>query len=170
MAKLKIIGDGLRDKATLPPIVRSLLGCEFEAHGSPWQAGMGHLHKSQTMRRGKSLKGYGRKLYLELRSARANGLDGLVAVVDQDRDRSGSKLKSMADAREIDREERASLATALGEAIPHNEAWLLDDLVAVRIGLALESDADVPVVTRCRYPKSDLTTALDQSAMRGAAA
>ena len=39
---------------------------------------------------------------------------------------------------------------------PHVEAWLIDDAVAVREGLSLEPDAEVPNVRRCRYPKDTL--------------
>ncbi len=153
MVRLRIVGDGERDAATLPPLLRTLLPHKFQDESTPWPV---RLHAGQRKVRGYALKGYGRKLYYVLRSARSAGVDGVAACVDADKDRNRERLKQMIEAREADRSELPSLPTALGEARPHNEAWLLDDPAAVRKGLCLPKDTEVPAVSRVAYPKAEL--------------
>jgi hypothetical protein len=152
MRKLRIVGDGQRDAVTIPAILRGLLKAEFAAHASPWP----RLHRGEKKAPGVHLKGYGLKLWYLLREARTDGHDGVVAAVDADKDRAREKLTQLKRARDADRAQRAPLPTALGEACPHNEAWLLDDPVAVREALGLATDALIPNVRDCPYPKTAL--------------
>lgn len=155
MLRLQIIGDGHRDVATVPQLVRGVLGSGFQHSARTWQS-YGRLHRRQKKVPGHVLRGYGVKLFYVLQAARAAGDDGVVATVDADRDRRHERLAQLETAREADRARHTALPTALGEARPHSEAWLLDDPVAVREGLGLARNADVPVVVRCDYPKDSL--------------
>lgn len=149
MRRLRIVGDGERDAATVPPLVRGILKADFTAEPSPWP----RLHRGEKKAPGYHLKGYGLKLYYLLRSARSSGADGVVATVDADKATRRQRLNEMRKAREADRAVRPPLPAALGEARPHSEAWLLDDPAAVREGLGLSRDAQVPNVRDCSYPK-----------------
>lgn len=152
MPRLRIVGDGERDAAVLPAIVRGILKAEFTHIAKPWP----RLHRGQKKVPGYSLKGYGLKLLYVIRSARLSGDDGVVACTDADTERRRERLGQMIAAREADRSQNPPLPTALGEAKPHNEAWLLDDPVAVREGLWLASDHAIPNVNASDYPKEDL--------------
>jgi hypothetical protein len=46
--------------------------------------------------------------------------------------------------------------TALGEAILHGEAWLLDDPHAIRQVLELEVHVPIPTIRKARQPKETL--------------
>ena len=159
MRHLLIIGDGQRDTVTVPRLVKGVLKVEFEYKASPWP----RLHRGEKKARGYRLKGYGLKLYYALRSARVGAADGVVATIDADKERGHQRLAAMKMAREADRAEHSPLPTALGEAIPHNEAWLLDDQIAVREVLQLPRAAVIPNVRRCEYPKDSLETLLQES-------
>lgn len=82
----------------------------------------------------------------------------MVATVDQDRaparERLGELVKGRAEARE--RPDLVAFPAAVGEARPHGEAWLLDDPVAVRDGLYLPGQVQVPAVSKVKDPKSAL--------------
>jgi hypothetical protein len=152
MIRLRIVGDGERDAATLPSLVRGILRADFTAHAASWP----RLHRGQKKIKGYDLKGHALKLVYLLTEARQARFDGVVATVDADEPRRTEKLRQLKLAREADRSRAAPLPAALGEAIPHNEAWLLDDPVAVREGLQLAPDALVPNVRECPYPKTAL--------------
>jgi hypothetical protein len=111
-------------------------------------------------------RGYARKLRYALRQARDIEAEGLVATVDADAEKKrGTRLRKMKEVRKKDRE-RANLPvlpTALGEAVPHGEAWLLDDPVAVRRVLNLSEDERVPTIKRAKNPKKALHDLLAQS-------
>jgi len=152
MRKLRIVGDGQRDAATIPALLRGLLKAEFASRTTPWP----RLHRGEKKAHSFHLKGYGLKLWYVLREARTDGHDGVVATVDADKDRAREKLTQLKQAREADRVRWAPLPTALGEARPHNEAWLLDDPVGVREGLALAKDHLIPNVREVSSPKDEL--------------
>ncbi len=147
--KLLFAADGPRDEAALPPLVGNLLGTTVEPVFTAWKG-------VRLQRGGGSLGGYGRKLLFLLRDARDRGVAGVVATVDVDRDPGSSKLKDLEEARNRDRAAGKATPAALGEAIPHMEAWLLDDDVAVRKALNLASDAAVAVPTKVKSPKEEL--------------
>jgi len=69
----------------------------------------------------------------------------------------------MQEARAEDREIHPSLPTALGEAVPHGEAWLLDDPVAVRRTLRLSAEVKIPTVRETKNPKGVLQGLLAKS-------
>jgi hypothetical protein len=152
MIRLRIVGDGERDAATLPPLVKNILGTNFTAHASSWP----RLHRGEKKIKGYDLKGHGLKLVYLLTEARQARFDGVVATIDADEPTRSEKLKQLKLAREADRSRAAPLPVALGEAIPHNEAWLLDDPVAVREGLHLPVGAPIPNVRECADPKPTL--------------
>jgi hypothetical protein len=152
MRKLRFVGDGERDAVTVPKLVLGILRADFEHMASPWP----RLHRGEKKIRGYDLKGHGLKLAYVLTEARQSGFHGVVATVDTDRSERGERLRQLKTAREADRSKFAPLPTALGEATPHNEAWLLDDPVAVRQGLNLPANAGIPDVRGCSYPKSAL--------------
>ena len=159
MISLFFVGDGARDEATVPHLVRTILQTDFSTLFQPWA----RLHAAERRGRpGRRLRGYGRKLLYAIRAARVAQADGLVATVDRDKAPAG-RLRRLREARAADRQQAPSLPTALGEAKPHAEAWLLDDPVAVREALELPANADVPSVRDSTYPKHTLHELWEQS-------
>jgi hypothetical protein len=144
MIRLLFVGDGERDAATNPHLVKRLISSPIEPFAAPWP----RLHQAG--------RGFDRKLLFALRGAREQGLDGVVATVDQDRSRGKERLRSLEAARTKDREAAAPMPTALGCADPHAEAWLLDDAVAVREALRLERDTPIPTVRKVQSPKNEI--------------
>jgi hypothetical protein len=140
---LLFVGDGLLDAAVVPNIVATVTGSEVRADARHWA----RLHGSG--------KGYRKKLRFAVRQAQANKWQGLVATIDADRD-GLNRLRQLRDERVVLREAEQPYPVAIGCADPHLEAWLIDDPVAVRIGLALERDAPVPNVRDCASPKGAL--------------
>ena len=133
MIRILFVGDGPADEVTTPPLVRTILEREdVRAEARAWA----RLHAAG--------RGYDRKLLFALRAARAGGLSGVVATIDQDRSAGRERLRSLEAARVRDRQTDPPLPAALGCADPHAEAWLLDDPVAVRSVLRLPGDARVP--------------------------
>ncbi|HEV7224363.1 MAG TPA: hypothetical protein VGN42_16760 [Pirellulales bacterium] len=137
MIHLFFVGDGPRDGATLPPLVERILGAEVSVTFREWRP----LHL-----RGKG--GYGGKLQFIIRAARDAGASGLVAVVDRDKDPRRRRLRDLAAGRAGDRASAPPFPTALGEAVPHVEAWLLDDLAAVRQSLRLAVAIEIQSMPR----------------------
>lgn len=154
MSQFLFIGDGDRDLIALPELVKRLTKQDFAEESRAWRELRGHG------------RGFGKKLKLAARIAIDRGLDGLVAVVDQDRAPARDRLRELAAARAEDRA-RISLPTALGEARPHGEAWLLDDSVAVRRALELPAHEPIPSVTKTRNPKKELESLLAKSPKSG---
>ena len=92
---------------------------------------------------------------------------GLLAVVDQDKARGGSRLKSLREARDADRTVHPPFPTVLGEAIPHGEAWLLDDPHAIRQVLEFDGGVTILNVRRSRSPKETLNELFRKSRRHG---
>jgi hypothetical protein len=150
MNHLLFVGDGPRDEAMLPPMVSNILDVELPPHAEflPWNM---RFHD----RPGKP-KGYGRKLEYAVRRAISHRKNGLVAVADRDKAAGRERLKELQRAREQERAKGTELPIALGEAVPHPDAWLLDDPVAVRQGLSLPADCAIPTVRKVASPKDTL--------------
>lgn len=160
MIRLHVVGDGARDEVSLPPVLERVLGAPVTASFCPW--------RDVRMNRGGRLplirgSGYPRKLQFSVRRARDAGEVGLVAVIDQDKDHDDVNIYKLRDAREKER----PFPIAIGQAIPHGEAWLLDDPVAVRDALGLATDTDVPNVNRTRNPKVVLESLIAHSPRSG---
>lgn len=153
MIRLLVVGDGERDGATIPRFVENVLKTSVDHAFHRWA----RLHT-----RG-SGKGYARKVKYAVRQARTERRDGLVAVVDRDRSTRGERFGEMRRAREEDRTSLPPYPTALGEAIPHGEAWLLDDRDAVRAVLQLENDVVIPTTKKTKNPKRKLEALVEQS-------
>jgi len=151
--RLLLIGDGERDAVTVPCLVERILGADVEGETDEWA----RLHEG---------KGYGQKLRFAIRSAKAQGLHGLVVTLDRDKAPKSERLRKLKEARDADRHRDIFVPTAVGEARPHGEAWLLDDQRAVREALGLPSDTDVPTGRRARNPKTELLKLLRQSPRR----
>jgi len=145
MIRLLFVGDGERDAAMNPPLVKALTGSDVEPTARAWA------------RLNLGGRGYERKLRFAIRQARDEGLHGVVATVDQDRSPGHDRLQALKDGRSQDRETSPPLPTALGCATPHAEAWLLDDHVAVRSVLELDAETPVPTVRKAKSPKDTLT-------------
>ena len=145
MIKLFFVGDGPRDEAVVPHLVAKILALDALQSGfSPWAS----LHKKS--------KGYARKLRFAIRQARDQNALGLVATVDSDESGRSGRLNQLRDGRDEDRQSAPPFPTALGEAIPHLEAWLIDDPVAVCAALHLAADATVLTVRQTKDPKSTI--------------
>jgi len=144
MIRLLFVGDGERDAVTNPPLVASIIGTAVAPTTIPWP----RLNQAGT--------GYSRKLLFAILKARDDGLQGVVATVDQDRSHGRQRLRELEAARTRDREANPPLPTALGAAEPHAEAWLLDDPVAIRTVLGLNTDARIQTVREVRSPKDEI--------------
>jgi hypothetical protein len=153
MIRLLFVGDGERDAATNPHLVKRIVGVDVEAQAVPWA------------RLNEAGHGYDRKLLFAIRQARAEGLQGIVATIDQDKSPGRDRFHDLVAGRTRDREKAAPLPTALGCADPHAEAWLLDDPVAVRTVLQLANDAHIPNVRHVDSPKNEIA-ALHSSSPR----
>ena len=153
MIHLLFVGDGERDAVTVPRLVERILDTSVSEDARAWA----RLHGAG--------KGYAHKLRYALRQARDIEAEGLVATVDADAEKRGVRLRKMKQARKRDRDRANApvLPTALGEAVPHGEAWLLDDPVAVRRVLSLPEDERIPTTKRAKNPKKALHDLLAQS-------
>ena len=157
MIKLLFVADGPLDGVTVPRLVEGILHLRVREEMVGWA----RLHQTRAGR------GYGRKLRFAIRQARDGRLDGVVATVDADRDRRGSRLQELCCAREEDRASSPHLPVALGQAKPHLDAWLLDDAVAVRGALGVAKDLRIPTVRQEKSPKETLKNLLSQSPRSG---
>ena len=153
MIRILFVGDGERDAVTVPRIVERTIGFPVEEDSHHWA----RLHHAG--------RGYGRKLRFAVRQARDLARQGLVATVDGDKG-GVRRLRELRETRERDRAEFPAFPTALGCAMPHGEAWLLDDPVAVRQVLAVPAHFNVPPVTKTPNPKKALEDLLSQSPRR----
>lgn len=151
--RLLFVADGPRDHATIPEIVRRILNSGVEVAFREW--------KQIPLTRG---GGYKRRLQFVLLQARDQELDGVVATVDSDRDKPKHRLSTLRAAREQDRQSlRVSpIPVALGEAVPHLEAWLLDDPKAIRTVLKFSGNRHVANVLQSD-PKASLNELICES-------
>jgi hypothetical protein len=149
--QLLLVGDGPRDGAAVPHLVEGVLSRPFEHEFTAWR----EIRLSG--------KGYGRKLLYLIRRARDHSADGVVATVDADKDPPRMKLRTLQAARDADRQSNPPFPIALGEAIPHLEAWLLDDAEAVREVLQLPNTESIPNVARTKDPKNSLNALIGSS-------
>jgi hypothetical protein len=152
MISIYLIGDGPRDQSTVPPLLETITGDSVQVRFTTW--------KELPLQHG---SGYLRRLMLALAQARDFGDDAVVAVIDQDMQPQSQGLRAMREARSKDRQFFAPLPTAVGEAIPHGEAWLLDDPHGVRFALQLASSEPIPSLSRCEYPKTEIDRLIDLS-------
>jgi hypothetical protein len=152
---IHFVGDGERDAATIPHLVQNILGVEVEPKSYKWR----DLHL-------RSGKGYAKRLRFAVLRAIDDGAAGLVAVVDRDNAPARSRLRELQQDREDHRANGPAFPTALGEAGPHGEAWLLDDPYAIREALELDEDVLIPNVRKSDSPKSSLDALIDGSRRR----
>jgi hypothetical protein len=146
MIRLLIVADGPRDEATLPPLVETIVGKSIGAQFVPWRGLRVHSP-------GKGNR-TGRKLKFAVRRAQSDNLEGVVAVVDRDRDED--RLRDLTDARADDRAGGVNLPTAVGCAVPHSEKWYVSDRTAMKVCFPGGTDADFEAIQRSRKPKDDL--------------
>ncbi|HEV8069476.1 MAG TPA: hypothetical protein VGP76_17175 [Planctomycetaceae bacterium] len=104
-----------------------------------------------------------------MRRVAERNLVGLVAAVDCDSAVPKSRLQELKQGRQNDRAKNHSFPTAIGEAQPHLEAWLLDDPMAVRLCLGLANDFQVATVTNVSSPKQELDRLIDEHGPRDGA-
>ena len=153
MPRIRVIGDGPHEQRVLPILLRRILAREVECETrDAWQ----HIHQKSITIGTHRLAGYAYRLYAAIRLAESKGLHGVAAVVDADKDGPHARFKQLTLARDAIRHESVLMPVAVGEAIPHGEAWLLDDPAAVREALGLPSGHDIPNVAKCPSPKDAL--------------
>ncbi|MCK6483929.1 MAG: hypothetical protein L6R00_07330 [Phycisphaerae bacterium] len=138
------MGDGKSDEAVVPRLVERILGTGVAEDARGWA----RLHGSG--------RGYHKKLRFAILAAKDSGAAGVVATIDRDRDRRGARLKALREGRAQHRGSAPPFPTAIGEAVPHLESWLLDDPIAVRRALRLPDDHKIPSPTRVDSPKETL--------------
>jgi len=167
MIALLFVGDGERDAATVPALVETLLQTPFRAETRMWARLHGAPTTAKQRQRKPAQKGYERKLRFAVRQANDAGAAGVVATVDSDTDKPGTKLRRLRKGREAARKDPCAIPIALGEARPHGEAWLLDDAQAVRSALGLGGDDVVPSTREVTSPKTKLHALLAASPRAG---
>lgn len=151
MLSIFILGDGPLDNAMLPPIIKRVLDVETNPEFKAW--------KDIRLNRKSSKGGYAAKLKYAIRRVKArDSLQAVIAVVDQDKDNKGTRIVNLKEARDADRHH--NIPTSVGRAIPHGEAWLIDDHEAVKQGLGLPADAKIPSVNKTNNPKNALNEIL----------
>jgi hypothetical protein len=155
MIRIHFVGDGPRDAATIPELVKTILGAEIQLTGhkvTNWF----HLRD----------KGYEKKVLFALLQAQDLNASALVAVVDRDKDPKGGRLQKLRQGRDQHGNKHRPIPAALGEANPHGEAWLLDDEAAVREALKLDPETPVLPVNKARSPKGELESLIAVSRRR----
>ena len=145
--RILVVGDGPRDQHALPNLVRAILKSDVEARYDDW-------HRVTYLRGKGSI--YARKVKYLARRARVDGFSALAIVTDTDKSLARDKLRQLRAGRDEDRQTNPPFPTALGEANPHFDVWLLDDAVAVRNGLRLPSETPIPNSAKSSDPKNDL--------------
>lgn len=154
--RLLIVGEGPRDEACVPRLVELILETTVDSSFEPWV----RLHRKGAR------QGLGRKLLYSMRQLKDRGLQALIATANSDRPGSSGKLKELAEARAAEKAAGKAVPTALGAAIPHVEAWLIDDRAAVRQALHLPtdlSDLEIPSPTTVLHPQDELDGLIAQS-------
>lgn len=155
-----VIGDGPRDSVALPNIVLRLLGEPTQFQFEDWH------NYSHLQGRGRGTI-YSKKVKYFTRLAKDLNCFALVVVSDTDKAKKfGEKLRELRQGREEDRRNCPAFPTALGEANPHFDVWLLDDAHAVTLALSCEPDA-VPNVRDCPSPKDTLNELIAKSNISG---
>lgn len=152
MIQLYFVGDGPRDGATLPRLVERILGADIDGPFKEWR----HVRLH-----GKS--GYAGKMKFAIRAARDAGASGLVAAVDADKDPQRRRLRDLVAGRDADRASAPPFPAAIEEAVPHADAWLLDDPTAIRQALQLTSEVEIQTVRQSKNPKATLQSLIEQS-------
>jgi len=114
----------------------------------------------------KKIKGFHGKVLFALQQAQDLKASALVAVVDRDKDQEGHRLQNLRAGRDEHRSKYTPIPAALGEAIPHGEAWLLDDEVAVREALSLDPGTPFRSVSKIQNPKEELESLIKASRRR----
>jgi len=155
MIHLYFVGDGPRDEATLPCLVERLLGYKV----SPSFPERPHVRLNGS-------GGYRGQIRFAIRAARDADAGGIVVFVDADKDRRGRKFRELRAGRDDYLASAPPFPTALGEADPHAEAWLLDDQVAVRQVLGLSPDVGISTIRQTKSPKATLQLLIDQSEIK----
>jgi hypothetical protein len=143
MIRILFVCDGPRDEAALPHLVATILSTDVDSSAIP----------SMHLGRGGGAK---RKLEFALTFAQKRQAVSLVFVVDRDKAPKGERLRALREARDAERMENPPFPTALGEADPHGDAWLLDDPVAVRKALGIDNNVKIVTVRQTNSPKSVL--------------
>ncbi len=156
MIRVHFVGDGPRDGATVPYLVANILRVEIEPKAQNWK----DIHL-------RSGKGYPKKLRFSVLRAIDDRAAGLVAVVDRDKSEARSRLRELQEERDDHRKTRPSFPTALGEAAPHGEAWLLADHNAIRRRWGSTMRWKFQVFTGRKDPKSVIESLIQQSGYRG---
>jgi hypothetical protein len=151
--RVVFVADGPRDEVVVPAIVEVIL--ELEA---------GRLRTDLVFIAWKQIRlhgrGFGRKLQYVILRARTDKMDAVVATVDCDDANPRSRLRELVDGRSHDRAKSAPFPTAVGEARPHVEAWLLDDSAAVRCAIQSPEQVQFPSYKQVTDPKAELNRLL----------
>lgn len=154
--KLLAVGDGPRDQRALPILVCKILDAELETRYDDW-------HQVRVRKQRGTI--YARKLKYLTRRAQADGFAALAVVVDRDKSPARQKLRELRTGRDEDRQNQPPFPTAVGEASPHFDVWLLDDAVAIRDALELPADVPIPNAPKSDYPKDSLSELIERSAI-----
>lgn len=149
MIRIQILGEGPRDACAVPPLIENLLDCRTTPEFTAWSDGsLQRFHR-------KGLPKLGKKLLFALSRASADGMHGVIALIDDDC-HDGDRVEALRAGREAHRHTSPAIPAAVGSAIPHFEAWLLDDPRAVRDALRLPRNHAIPSPVGTNSPKETL--------------
>jgi len=142
------VGEGARDAAVVPPIVERVFDAPINPSTIEWPRLADEDQHSD--------RRFDRKLELAIRLALRQQRSGVVAVLDVDKSRKKERLRQLQKGRDNARAKMPPIPTAVGTAIPHGEAWILDDSHAVRQTLNLPNDVQIPAISKVKNPKAAL--------------
>lgn len=154
--KIQLVGDGPRDQYALERLVASILEIPIQATFKSWKEIRLNRYNWGT---GSILK---KRLIFALHTAADENLGSLVAVVDTDKKNPLEQLRELRAAREQCQRKGLYLPTALGEANPHFDIWLLDDRKAIVEAWKVE-DSEIPDCTKSECPKEELDRLFESS-------
>ncbi|MBI3819173.1 MAG: hypothetical protein HY286_10815 [Planctomycetes bacterium] len=152
--EIHLLVDGERDAKALPHIIHNILESKPECRSitsfSPRHWKDLRFHNRDKKAR---LQGYAKKLQYII-DENHNGIGrAIVAVVDRDRDADGARVRELRSTRTDARLQAIRVPLAIGEAIPHGEAWLLPDRHVVA-GVFEVDPAEVNI--KAKSPKDEL--------------
>ena len=157
MADVVIVGEGPNDDAVLRVFIQANTRRDSKFTFSKW--------KDIRLNRG---HGFKRKLVFAIKTAIADDARAIVAVVDADKNAANRK-QQLSEGRETHRRDVAiaNFPIAIGVAIPEIEAWLLDDIEALKLALGLAHNQKVSSPTAVPDAKKLMSELIGKGSVEG---
>jgi hypothetical protein len=153
MIDVHFVVDGPRDFETIPALTGAILRINIRPVVKTWKSIDDYR-----------VSGYARKFQFAISVAKDEDAAAIIAVVDRDSAPKRERRGKLVEGREKHRQKSVPFPTAIGEADPHADAWLLDDPVAIRQALSLDSTISIPTVHESDYPRTEVDKLIKKSA------